>query len=223
MTDGYGLDSAGGVQGNTLVSNVRAADVDSDGLPEIVTGGFTFDGTRIRGQLRIWNWSGQVLDLENSHEWTNLDITAVTSISIEDVDGDGNKEIATSGYTAGYGSFALDAEDKSRAELRVWDWDGSSLTLEQSRDWIVETSVSAWNVGSGDLDNDGVVEMVTVGCMQTIDLLDCDPDMRLWSLSSTSSATPFLPIAAIAMAAVVGTVAAFMFLRSKARKTSTVE
>ena len=220
MTDGYGLDSAGGVQGNTLVSSVKVADVDGDSVPEIVTGGFTFDGTRIKGQLRIWNWSVGALKLEKSHEWENLDITEATSISIEDVDGDGKKEIVTSGYTAGYGSFALDAADKSKAELRVWNWDGSGLILEQSRDWIVETSVSAWNVGSGDLDNDGVVEMVTVGCMQTIDLLDCDPDLRIWSiaLSSTSSPNPYLPIALVAVAAVAAAGTIILFLRKKNEK-----
>ena len=222
LVDGYALNSAGGTQGNTLVSTVKVADVDDDSVPEIVTAGFTYDGTKVEGQLRIWNWSGGVLNLEKSQEWVNLDITHHTSMSINDVDGDGKKEIVTSGYTSGYGSFAVSATDKSRAELKVWSWDGNTLTLKQHKDWIVGESVSAWNVGTGDVDNDGVVEIVTVGCMQIGDLADCDPDLRIWSINSVSSASfPNLIVAivGVAVAAAGVIVAAFLFARRKSPKS----
>lgn len=222
MVDGYALNSAGGTQGNTLVKHVKVADVDGDGVPEIVTSGFTYDGTKAEGQLRIWNWSGGVLNLEKSQEWKNLDITESTSISINDVDGDGKKEIVTSGYTTAYGSFAVNAEDKSRAELKVWSWDGNTMTLKHSKDWIVGEAVSAWNVGTGDVDNDGVVEIVTVGCMQTIDLRDCDPDLRIWSIPSVPSASfPYLVVAIVGVTvATVGVIgAAFLFTKRKLPKS----
>jgi hypothetical protein len=217
----YSVDVAGNVMGNTLVSNVKVADVDGDGVPEIVTGGFTFNGTKAEGQLRIWNWSGGVLNLEKSQEWVNLDITQPTSISINDVDGDGKKEIVTSGYTAGYGSWAPNTPGKSRAEVKVWSWDGNTLTLKQSKDWIVGEAVSAWNVGTGDVDNDGIVEIVTVGCMETGNL--CDPDLRIWSLpvaSEPPAPVPYLPLevfgaAVIAIAAIAVVTAAFMFMRKR--------
>jgi len=126
-----------GIQGNTLAKHVKVADVDGDSVPEIVTSGFTYDGIKIEGQLRIWNWSGGVLNLEKSQEWVNGDITEHTSISINDVDGDGEKEIVTSGYKAWYGGFAANSEYQSRASLRVWSWDGNSMVLKQSKDWIV--------------------------------------------------------------------------------------
>jgi hypothetical protein len=219
MVDGvYSVDVAGNPMGNTMVSNVKVADVDGDGVPEIVTGGFTYNGTKAEGQLRIWNWSGGVLNLEKSQEWVNLDITRSTSISINDVDGDGKKEIVTSGDTAGYGSWAPNAPDKTRAELKVWSWDGNTLTLKQSKDWIVGEAVSAWNVGTGDVDNDGVVEIVTVGCMQTGNL--CDPDLRIWSLPETSAlpaSFPYLPVAVVGAAAtaIAAAMAAFIFMRKR--------
>lgn len=222
MVDGYALNSAGGTQGNTLVSTVKVADVDGDNVPEIVTGGFTYDGTKVLGQLRIWNWSGGSLNLEKSQEWENLDITVPTSMSINDVDGDGEKEIVTSGYTTGYGSFAVNAEDKSRAELNVWSWDGNALTLKQNKDWIVGEGVSAWSVGTGDVDNDGVMEIMTVGCMQTIDLRDCDPDLRVWSIPSVPSESfPYLVLAIVGVTAAVVIVigAAFLFSRRKQPKS----
>jgi len=39
----YALNIAGGVQGNTMVNDVKVGDVNGDGSPEIVTGGFTYD------------------------------------------------------------------------------------------------------------------------------------------------------------------------------------
>jgi hypothetical protein len=213
LADGYALNSAGNTQGNTLVSTLKAADVDNDGVLEIVTSGFTYDGSRVEGQLRIWNWSCGILNLEKSYEWQNLDITEHTSMAISDVDGDGVKEIITSGYTVGYGSFSANATDKSRAELRVWSWDGTTLTQEHFKDWIVNESVAAWNVGAGDVDNDGVVEIMTVGCTQIGNLLDCDPDLRIWSFSSESQATfPDLDVTAFSIATVIIVVLVVMFL-----------
>ena len=222
VVEGYGLTSAGGVQGNTLVSNMKVADVDGDGVPEIVTGGFTYDGAKVLGQLRIWNWSDGILSLEKSQEWENLDITQTESISIDDVDGDGKDEIVVSGYSAGYGSFEVGAENKTRAELKVWSWDGAKLILEQSEDWLVGEAASARNVGTGDLNGDGLVEIVTVGCIQLIDSGDCDPDLRIWSVPSVESAfTSYLILAIAVITVIVIAVSgmAFLFARRKPPKS----
>jgi hypothetical protein len=199
--DDYSLDSAGNVMGNTMVYNVKAADVDGDGYPEVVTGGFTYDGAKAEAQLRIWNWTNGALNLEKSHEWATSDITELKSIAIGDVDSDGNKEIVTSGLTCGYGSFAENAPNKSRAELKIWSWDGNTLTLKFSTDWIVGEGVCAWNDGTGDVDNDGVVEIVTVGCMYVGTL--CDPDLRIWSLPLESNFTPSFSYLLAAIAGIV--------------------
>jgi hypothetical protein len=217
MVDDYSLDTAGNVMGNTMAYNVKALDVDGDSYPEIVTGGFTYDGAKAEAQLRIWNWTNGALNLEKSQEWATLDITELKSISISDVDSDGKKEIVTSGVTCGYGSFAENAPNKSRAELKIWGWDGNTLTLKLSEDWIVGEGVCAWNDGTGDVDNDGVVEIVTVGCMYVGTL--CDPDLRIWSLPAESNfltAFPYLPIAIAGIAtAVLAAVAIYLFVRKR--------
>ncbi|MGF3522706.1 MAG: FG-GAP repeat domain-containing protein [Candidatus Bathyarchaeia archaeon] len=183
----YALTSAGGVQGNTVVNNVKVEDVDGDGVTEIVTGGFTYDGEKVNGQLRIWNLTGQTAMLEASQEWTSQYITEVKAITLNDVDKDGNIEVVTSGVTAGQTSFAENATSEM-AQLRVWSWNGSEITLEHSVDWTVGEGVCAWNVASGDVDKDGVVEIITVGCMYVSNL--CDPDMRIWSINQQSSPIP---------------------------------
>jgi hypothetical protein len=208
----YGVDVAGNPMGNTLVNNVKVADVDGDGFSEIVTGGFTYDGNKFEGQLRIWNWSGGVLNLEKSQEWAALDITELKSISINDVDGDGKTEIVTSGVTAVKGSFSENAANKELAELKVWSWDGNTLTLKQSKDWNVGQGVCAWNVGTGDVDNDGAAEIITVGCMFEGTL--CDPDMRIWSLPQVSSTSfPYLIIGIVGAMAAITLVGIFLFIR----------
>jgi hypothetical protein len=79
--------------------------------------------------------------------------------------------------------------------------------------------VSAWNVGTADVDNDGTVEIITVGCMYTG--IMCDPDLRVWSLPSTAEPTafPYLPVPAIGIAAtaVVGTTVALMLIKKRRR------
>lgn len=214
----YSVDVAGNVMGNTLASDVKVADFKGNGVPEIVTIGFTYNGSRALGQLRIWNWSGGVLNLEKSQQWSNLDITQPTSVSINDVDGDGKKEIVTSGCTAGYGSWAPNAPGKTRAELKVWSWDGNTLTLKQSKDWIIGDAVAAWNVGTADLNNDGINEIVTVGCMETGNL--CDPDLRIWSLpvaSQPSASVSYLWL--VVSGAAITAVAVVMVALVRMRKT----
>ena len=217
MLDDFSLDMAGNVLGNTLVNNVKVADVDGDTYPEVVTGGFSYNGVNALAQLRIWNWTNEVLNLEKSQEWATSDITEIKSVAIGHVDSDGNREIVTSGLTCGYGSFAENAPDKSRAELKIWVWDGNIMTLKLGTDWIVGEGVCAWNDGIGDVDNDGVVEIVTVGCMYVGAL--CDPALRIWSLPAEPNSTtsfPYLPIVIAGIAiAVLFSLAAFFFVRRR--------
>ncbi|MCK4885237.1 VCBS repeat-containing protein, partial [Candidatus Bathyarchaeota archaeon] len=180
MVEGvYGSTISGSPMGNTLVNNLKVGDVDGDGIAEIVTGGFTYDGEKVNGQLRIWNWTGHILFLEKSHEWITEDITEVKAMSLNDVDGDEQVDVVTSGMTAVYGSF-FDVDTISEtAQLRVWSWNGKVLTLKQNVDWVIGEGVMAWNVATGDVDDDGTVEILTVGCMYISTL--CDPDLRIWS------------------------------------------
>ncbi len=222
LTDGYALNSAGNVQGNTVVSNVKAADVDGDGVSEVVTSGFTYDGEKVNAQLRVWNWTANVLNLEATKEWSDFNITEAKTVSLCDVDGDGLKEIVTSGGTVGYGAFGqTDSSEKETAQLRVWSHNGNTLTLDESQDWIVGEGVMAWNVATADLENNGVNEIVTVGCMYVGTL--CDPDMRIWSMQNTVDTSEdnslLLLVAAVAVIFVVAAIATFVLVKRQHQKT----
>ena len=197
----YALTIAGQVQGNTIVNNVKAADVDGDGVREVVTGGFAFDGENINAQLRVWSWDGNALTLEDSEEWTTDYLTEVKCLTLNDVDGDGQNEIVGSGMVASQGSFANNATGHDRGQLKVWSWNGANLTIEQSVDWSIDDGACAWNVGTGDVDKDGVTEIVTVGCIALGTL--CDPDMRIWSIPQADTYPYFVLVYAVVGTAVV--------------------
>ena len=217
MVEGvYGVTISGSPMGNTDVNNLKVADVDDDGAPEIVTGGWTFDGEKVNAQLRIWNWNGQNLFLEKSHEWTTEDITEIKAMSIADVDGDERVDVVTSGLTSLYGSFNNTECATNAAQLRVWSWNGETLTLKQAEDWTIGDGVVAWNVGAGDVDKDGTVEIVTVGCMGISGL--CDPDLRIWSIPKEPASTPITLLAALGIVALI-LVIAFLLFRKRTNQS----
>jgi hypothetical protein len=209
VTGCYARNIAGGILGNTVVNNLKVGDVDGDGTPEIVTGGFAYDGERVNAQLRVWSWNGSVLAQESYAEWITDSITLVYCISLDDVDGDSRIEIVTGGMVAAYGSFATNVTSPNRAQLGVWGWDGTTLALEHSQDWTIGEGVCVWNVGTADLDNDGTVEIVTVGCMSLNRL--CDPDMRIWSIASPLPID--LIIAAITSVVVIALAGAYLLVK----------
>jgi hypothetical protein len=213
---GYGKTIAGGVQGNTVVNNLKAADVDSDGVPEIVTGGFAYDGKNVSAQLRIWSWNGQNLLLEESEEWATDYLTEIKCVSLGDVDGDSKPEIVTSGGVGEESSFANNTTEPNQAQLKVWGWDGTTLTEKLSQEWSIGDGVFAWNVGSSDVDSDGVVEIVTVGCMGIGSL--CDPDMRIWSGQNAIGAPVFISAVFAGIIAAIAISTGVFFIMKKRRR-----
>ena len=201
VEDVYGVTISGLPMGNTLINNVKVGDIDSDSYPEIITGGWAYDGQRFNAQLKIWNWSGNALRLEKSQEWISEDITEIKSISLNDVDNDGDIEIVTSGITSVYGSFNNTESTPDHAQLRIWSWKDNALILEQSKDWTIGEGVVAWNLATGDIDKDGTIEIVTVGCMGEAGL--CDPDLRIWSINTQQDSVPIIQLAVIVAVVIV--------------------
>lgn len=213
LVDGvHALTIAGGVQGNTVVNSVKIADVDENGVSEVVTGGFTYDGENVNAQLRIWAWNGESLSLLKSAEWVTDYLTEVKCVAIGDVNGDSKVEIVTSGLAGAKGSFANETSSPNLAQLRVWSYGNASLSLNESQDWTVDDGATAWSVGIRNIDSDAVAEIVTVGCVG-MDRL-CDPNMRIWSVSHSSS-LPLLPIAAVGFGLAIVLVTAFILVRRR--------
>jgi len=198
----YSLTIANNPMGNTIASIVKIQDIDNNGVPDIVTAGFTYNGSNALAQVRIWNWNNGNLNLLKSHEWSNLDITQPTSLALADVDRDGKTEIITSGATGGYQSFGSGTGDKTRSELDIWSWNGNDIVLKDTTQWFTAESAlatdSAWCVDVADINGDGAVEIATAGCAQVTNI--CDPDVRIWSLSAVNNSALSVPLTLLAVA-----------------------
>ncbi len=208
---GYGLTIAGGVQGNTIVNNVKAADLDGDGILELVSGGFTWDGEKILAQIKVFKWDGVSLVERDNKEWSDDYLTEVKCITLNDVDGDGKIDVVSSGTIAAAGSFNNANAVSDRGLLRVWTWENESLKIKHDKEWTLDDGVCAWNVASFDVDGKGIVEMVTVGCVGKDGL--CDPNMRIWAVPQATTAQDYsiVLIAAIAIVVIASLGAVFFF------------
>ena len=212
VEDTHGKTITGDPMGNTIVNNLRVGDVDSDGVLEVVSGGFTFDNENIIAQIKIWNWNGQNLNLEVSHEWKTDDITEVKAVVIDDVDKDNHLDIITAGLAGAYGGFNDIDVPPEQAQIRVWSWNGEELKLKNYEEWTVGEGVVAWNVQTGDVDKDGTVEIITVGCMYISAL--CDPDLRIYSVVSDQNPIMLYGII-IALIILLVVIAVFVLKRRK--------
>ena len=131
--------------------NLYVADVDEDGVFEIVVGAFMYhvvDGLTapFEASLEIWSWNGQNVTLEKSHNWAGT----IECVYVADADGDAVNEIFTAGqYRNETGSYS---------SLRAWHWNGEELTLVANYE-----GVSANSVFVSDVDNDRINEIIAVG------------------------------------------------------------
>ncbi len=130
---------------------VRAAagDLDGDGIDELITASGAGGGNR--GVIKIWevDTSGGAgyWRVELSGEYT-VDYRYGNSVSIAsgDLDGDGSEEVIT----------GAGPHPRARDEVRVYERNGELMTGFRAD----ITRRYGGNVGSGDLDNDGVAEIV---------------------------------------------------------------
>jgi hypothetical protein len=105
------------------------------------------------------------------------------------------------------------AKSPELAQLRVWSWDGNTLTLKYNTDWYIDEGACAWNAATGDLDRDGVIEIVTIGCTYFGNM--CDPDMRIWSITNDSSPSLYALLAAVGIVAAIALAIAFLLVTKK--------
>ena len=138
--------------------NVACGDLDGDGYDEMVTGagpGHNF-GTHVRG----WNWdgSGTVTQIPGVSYFAYETNKCGVNVAAGDIDGDGFDEIIT-----GQGPRV-----DLLTHLRGWNFDGTgTVQLIEEIDSIVFSSggflSTQWglNVGCGDLDGDGIDEILT--------------------------------------------------------------
>jgi len=211
--EGYALTIAGGVQGNTIVNNIKAGDLDNDGNDELVVGGFAWDGKFVKAQIKVFSWDNSNLFELDNQEWDSDYLTEVKCLSLFDVNSDGRIEVISSGTIAAAGSFKNESSTPDRGQLRIWVWNGEKLILELDEVWTLEDGACAWNVAAFNLDNEGKPQMVTVGCVGINNL--CDPNMRIWEVPQASGISTSLILLLIGLLVAALVVLSLFFLAKK--------
>jgi len=131
--------------------NVAAGDIDGDGYDEVITG--AGPGAVFGPHVRAWNVDG-----ENATPIPQVSFFAYgtprwgVNVAAGDLDGDGIDEIITgAGPGVVYGPH-----------VRGWNWDGSALAPLPGLSFMAYgTFQFGVNVAAGDLDEDGVDEILT--------------------------------------------------------------
>ncbi len=135
-------------------NNVYAADVDVDGVVEIITVG-VIQNTVVQGQLKISTW-GPSYNVEVDELFTVDGMyTMAYDVAVGDLDGDDTLEIVVVGT-------AWDSENKYYAWIRVYSWDNTTLTLDDT--YVRPGNDAAYvSVVVGDLDGDGIADIFAGG------------------------------------------------------------
>lgn len=137
--------------GDTVINCVSKADIDNDGVVEIVAGGKYNDGINDHALFTIWN--SETLAYEGSSSWMWISDTVINSLELRDIDDDNVIEIVAGG------SFNDGIAD--HAQITVWN--GETYAYEKSTNWIWIDDTIINCLAIEDIDGDGTVEIVSAG------------------------------------------------------------
>ena len=164
---------------------VAAADIEG-GAPDIITVGSTNNGTATRSEVRVWGYSGSGNPLLKApYVWVIAgQDSGASSVSVQDLLNNGKKEIIVGGQIFSY-PFV-------KAEISVFQYSvsTSSLSLLADTYWQTnsQTSIDYIHVATGDVDNSGTGEIVSVGFSdQPVGTTDVFyGNIRIWSWTGSS-------------------------------------
>ena len=163
------------------LTSVTTADVDNDTQTEIITGGYRRSTTNYYiGQLKIWNWNGTTITLEKTEEWgtfTAGDSCVLYQVYAADLaDDNGLTEIITVGYRN------LTAYV---AQVRIWNWNTTHMTLRQNKEWTGPTSAYVCGVYAKEVDSDDTLEIITLGT-EAVNASFSQAQLRTWEWNGTA-------------------------------------
>jgi hypothetical protein len=143
----------GGVQTEGL--SIYAADVDNDGVTEILTSGWDHNGIREQAFLNISGWNATATTTESYTILGDANGCYGRSVFAADVDNDGKTEILAAGEQRN--------ATRRNAFLNITMWNGSALVNEYSTKWYTDQGTDTYSVYAADLDSDTKAEILQTG------------------------------------------------------------
>jgi hypothetical protein len=143
---------------------LAVGDLDRDGRPEIVSGGFGLNGDEEAAELRVWRWRDQklVLAAEAHFGGQGFKSARINAIAVGDLDGDGRAEIVTSGREGELKNPAK-ALKKERGEVTAWVLKGNQLVVRARQPWLQGEMTRLRALRIADIDGDSKPEVVAGG------------------------------------------------------------
>jgi len=191
------------------VRAVYAADIDADGVVEIITGGSTTAyltdkfGIRRQGStmahLRVFTWDGRNLKLKHEQTWAPQTFTnaCINSLWAADIDGDGKVEVVCGGSAWVVDTFF-------RMEVAWFEAvDTKSWVTRGQKHWLVvgETyqgppdTYSIEKLTVADADQDGKAELVTLSQHGRDDeyglTVWAEAELKVWDVINDSGVLDF--------------------------------
>ncbi|MGQ9640875.1 MAG: FG-GAP repeat domain-containing protein [Candidatus Bathycorpusculaceae bacterium] len=158
--------------------DLAIGDLDKDNVTEIVAVG-TVDTTPgnetdFQGVMTIWSMTPGGLNLETSYvKSITGGETIWRAVTTNDVDNDGELEIVI------VGDFYDTTLNHRCAMISICAWNGSGLAWETSSQWFTYSDTYATYVTVGDIDPDGIPEIVTSGYQRSGESVNAQ--IRVWT------------------------------------------
>ncbi|MCW5801778.1 MAG: VCBS repeat-containing protein [Deltaproteobacteria bacterium] len=143
-------------KGETRLFSGGAADLDGDGMLELVAGGFSATDKGRRPTIIVYRQSGDTWSPLAEAGWDEGEGSTVRNIELADVDGDGKPEIIALGKIGA-------TSHEAKARVTVLALEAGKLVKRAEADWIDGQYTHGYGLAVGDLDGDKKLEIVTGG------------------------------------------------------------